>query len=869
MWTLEPGTDPVCQIDPGEPLQLWVSSAPEIDAEIEVRLLDQTLTASDGEAVQNGFLFRLEAPARDATVRVEARRGRARARWSLVLEPRPEWSRELRRLATTSPGALEERLAEAAPAARAESLSWLARFDLYAGDTESAFERLDAAIALHRQVGALSQSLDDALVKVHWSLEVDDFAAARTQLSTLPALPSSLGREHYQIDYYLGLLAADTGDPRTALKHLWDAAEQAERLGLEVERVQVEQLLGWQWQWLGRWDEALDLYARLEREGPRVLEDPCELAALYNNLGWRRLLAAEAGRATADPVPELLRALELLHQGDCPPGNFEAENVRTNLALAHLQRGRLEEARTELHRAQATSAEPPLLYRMWWRDLEARLAFAAGRLDDTLEIYRQVERLAADALDLDAAWRAAIGRAQVFAARGISDRALAAFERAEELLDRAVSQVPINAGRESFVAPRARGTRLFLDFLLHLERFDEAFELARRARLRGLRSLLQPDLERLTPEQQQRWDRLRARLSVLRQQIDRLAAEAWQVPGDRAPLRRAELEDLHQQLARTVDELNQILETSSAIDAGVRPASLADDELVLLYHPLSEGWAGFARHRGMLTVRRLGELDPEAAPEQLARTLLEPFSPQLERASTVRVLTLAALQSIDFHALPVAGEPLIARKAVIYGLDAAASEPSTSQAPPGVLMVADPNGDLPSARAETESIERLLASWRPRPAVLSLIGEAARPDRLRREIERAHRFHYAGHGVFTGWQSALPLAADGSLTVNDILALERVPAHVVLSGCQTGRTAVDGEGAGIAGLAQAFLTRGTRSVTAAVRPVDDADAARLMQHYYAALGDRIPESRALQIAQSALRREVSGADWSSFRLFER
>jgi CHAT domain-containing protein len=129
--------------------------------------------------------------------------------------------------------------------------------------------------------------------------------------------------------------------------------------------------------------------------------------------------------------------------------------------------------------------------------------------------------------------------------------------------------------------------------------------------------------------------------------------------------------------------------------------------------------------------------------------------------------------------------------------------------------------------------------------------------------------HYAGHGTFDGpdgWESGLPLAGGGRLTVADVLALRRVPSLVLLSGCETARTAAEGQVAGL-GIAQAFVLAGARVVVAATRRVDDALAARLMKAVYRALGagDR-DLAAALGKAQLAIATESPDQDWSSFEV---
>ncbi|MEO1367698.1 MAG: CHAT domain-containing protein, partial [Acidobacteriota bacterium] len=66
----------------------------------------------------------------------------------------------------------------------------------------------------------------------------------------------------------------------------------------------------------------------------------------------------------------------------------------------------------------------------------------------------------------------------------------------------------------------------------------------------------------------------------------------------------------------------------------------------------------------------------------------------------------------------------------------------------------------------------------------------------------------------------------------------------------------------------AFLTAGSRSVIAAVRPVEDRTAATLVQHYYAAWSQGTAPPEALRRAQLELRRQDPAADWASFRLLE-
>ncbi len=94
--------------------------------------------------------------------------------------------------------------------------------------------------------------------------------------------------------------------------------------------------------------------------------------------------------------------------------------------------------------------------------------------------------------------------------------------------------------------------------------------------------------------------------------------------------------------------------------------------------------------------------------------------------------------------------------------------------------------------------------------------------------------HYAGHGRnlgLGGWDSVLVLADDSTLGVGDILALPRVPAAVVLSGCETGASDAHALAGGM-NLGRAFLLAGTRTVIAASGALDDEIAALVGAELY-------------------------------------
>jgi tetratricopeptide (TPR) repeat protein len=101
------------------------------------------------------------------------------------------------------------------------------------------------------------------------------------------------------------------------------------------------------------------------------------------------------------------------------------------------------------------------------------------------------------------------------------------------------------------------------------------------------------------------------------------------------------------------------------------------------------------------------------------------------------------------------------------------------------------------------------------------------------------------------------------LTANDIARSGLRADVVVLSGCATGDgSALRGEG--VLGLTYGFLANGSRSVVAALWPIEDASTARFMKEFYGAYRKSGRAADALRIAQLRTRGSAASTVWSSF-----
>jgi tetratricopeptide (TPR) repeat protein len=867
---------PVCSLRPEPRLDLWVKAEP--GAKVEIRAGGRRLDIGGVEA-GDGRRFKLQLPlgASPLTVRLCQADGSCGPPWSLNLA-RPEvpsWFDELNRLQQSGrSGEVRQRLERLLDTASARErglvLRLLAQQTLNVDETAAAVY-IERGIAADRAQRCVSGEVEKITWLARIYLEQGRFSDARRSLEGLRPPPEAPFGSKYQTTYYQGLLADKVGDYRSALERLRQAADLAERIGNLQYRWKAEQVLARLLQDLGRSQDAARLFSRL-REDPYP-EGGCDLGELLTNEAWARLLEREAGGEVGDPTPELRQAQAVFEKNRCSP---ELRlNGDLNLALAHQQAGRWRESRAALERARPLIPRANLRERLWAVDLEAREAIADHHPERALRLYDELAGMAEASQSFEGRFRAAFGRARARIALGQRPAALAALAEADRRIDEQSWHVPVDEGRDTLVAQREVATRLYLELLLEDGQRAPAFVLARRARSRLLRQLAIRDrLAGLTPVERRRWDQALSRYWELRHAADHQGAEDWKLPADQKRRAREarvlQLAEARRDLDGAIADLGDPTSPGDRGDSGLAPPGRG--EVVLAFHPLPRGWAGFAAYEGGVEVSRLDLPSPlPADPAAVSHLLLAPFRAVLSRAGRIRVLPYGPLRSVDFHALPLGGEPLLARHLVTYSLDLPLRAASSPSARPLALLVANPRSDLgylPAAREEAEAVAAAIGGWRSGWTLKRLDGAAANSAAVSAALPGADLFHFAGHGSFAGfagWDSELPLADRSRLTLGDVLTLRRVPRWVVLSACDAGRSSQQAPVEGI-GLAQAFLLAGSQAVIAATRPVADRTARDLLSDLYRDWRPGTDLALQLQSAELACRRRDPKADCASFRL---
>lgn len=850
---------PVCLLPDDGRLLIWVSHPAPVTVTADNRPVQPQLA----DPADGGTRYTLEIPADARRLKVSA--GDAML-LDLAVDRRSHDETLTRAWSLLREGQLDEAEALLGPITEGphagETTALLGRIALSRGETDAARHHLERAMDINLRTGEHYAGLRDATVLSYLEMhKTRRFDRARIALQRFVPPTPGHAESRYFLDNFLGLVAINSGDARSALAHLQAAVRQADRMGWDRRSLNAGMVLAVQLQQLGRRDDAIDL---LESWRHRIPADsrPCERADYYTNLGWTRLLLLETGARAADPTPDLTTALTL-YQEHCSADS--RVNGWINLALAAFHAGHLELAAAHLESARNEIPSPELRMLLWSNDIDARIALARGDAQLALTRYHALEALASATLSPSARWRAAVGRAAALDALGQPTDALAAYAEAEQQLDGDIFRVPLDAGRESLMAARDWATRRHIDLALRVDDVELAFDLTRRARARVLRSVSTGRTTAgLSPDARQQWERALAEYATIRDAMSEDNALSWSLPADEL----ARLEQLNRErgdsLKRILDEAISAL-GSADLDQHFRPAR--DGELVLAFHPLAKGWAAFARSTNGLEGRVTQ--CPDNEPAETATCLIATFADAIDDADTLRLLPIGALRNVDFHALRLGDDVLTAKVAVTYGADLAESPRQASVSRDKnrrALIVADPRGDLAAARTEAARVATALdgaGGWSYR----TLSGEAATDRAVRNGLAGTALFHYAGHARFLGprgWDSELALAGDSAFSVSDILAMDQVPATVILSGCETARTSDDTPPETI-GLANAFLAAGSTTVVAATRPVNDTTAQSLVQGFYAHWSD-VGAPEALRRAQLALREKQPDSDWAAFRL---
>jgi hypothetical protein len=826
---------PVCHLGPSDELRIFVPG-PSRDVRL---LLDGEPQAVRTATVPDGVRASLRGLGE----------GTLELRTDDDSKHRP-WSLELRTLETPSVLETAQRLAEQQDRAGLSRLvphtHWvaverellLARVARRQSEVERALRHQERAATRAERSGELSLYVKARLAKSHaLAFELHDLAAARRELELLEPIRSRVPDLEAYAPYYRAIVRLEAGDITGAIADLRRSETWARRLGLTAllryigeRRATIDLALGHRTAGISRMRELLR--AAADRG------DGCEESILATNLTWA--LVSSCGAACVDEARRVGRHALELSTTACPDAS-DAANDRTNLALAALHAGELDEARRWLDAVDAAAMSTQ--FRLGLLEVEARVALARGEVSAAFPFARRLIAEAEAASRAHGIYRGHVLMADLFSRAGRSSRALEARQKAEAVLDRMALRVPLIGARHAFLTARDDNVRELVDLLVEAGHPKAAMDALRRARARSFGwARISPAIARLPPARLERWSALIGAYRDQRRALDRAAEADWTLAASELKAARARRAGLKARLEALLTEALDLLPS-------VRVRAPPPSQRATLHL----GWVRLAS--GPIV---LGVLDDDAfvVPWEGGDRLPDAVAQRLGRADRVRLHPYGDFVERDLHALKWRNAPLAARVPVAYALDLS-DDPGF---PPlrAALVVVDPEGALERGRAEADLVR---AGLRPTGMRVDLL-RPARVDvgRLREALGRADWFHFGGHGSYDPadpWSGGLALGDAARLGLGDILTLPKAPSVVVLTSCEAGRSAARGGEA--MGIAHALVSAGARFVVGPSRRVSDEAAFRFAQAFYRASGS--PSARYRE-AFTAM-----GSEAAPFRVF--
>lgn len=613
-----------------------------------------------------------------------------------------------------------------------------------------------------------------------------------------------------------------------------------------------------------------------------------------------RVLAASDARAGADA--EAARALGIAQEMSDARTARKAALVRGETALRAGEPARAHEfaasARTgasplEEAQADALSAAATLLGGdPCAARIEASRASSAARA-------LGVRTVEIDCIVVHAACERALGEA---------DAAIDLLTRAVELAEEMRGSLVAERHRAAFASTRLRVyEELALELLARNDRasLEQAFAAVERARSRLLLDAMLRAIERV-PEDgastQPELSALRARLSALHARGLDGANDA--PSGERRGIPPGILSEMRV-LEQSIDALVVRLQSGDAPASGVgslfaKPIRMEDiaarlepTDALVAYFQAGDELLAFAFFEGELAcvralasasetsdlvekllfqlragVRAEGNAKPSAALDALARALhARVMAPVLDAhpAIVARATRLVVVPFGALHALPFAllddGDARLIERFELHLAPSASIACMTVRARCGgdALVVGVSDASAPLIDAEVAAIAARLSAR-------VVAGDEASIAAFRSAARGARVVHLACHGRFV---PSLPSAsgvrlADGWMPLRDIVELCLDADLVFLSGCETGRHAVD-IGDELAGIARAFLAGGARRLVTTLWSVRDAAAVEVATRFHEGFSRGLRPSAALRAAMLAsIRNRVHPSWWAPF-----
>jgi CHAT domain len=824
---------PKCEMGKERRLTIWVAHS--TDAHWKVITERGPALVRGDSAVDGGTRLTVEVPPGVKTISLADPTGRVR--WSLGIGEVTAHEQIDKLLARGRSGKFDEALADleilrerATSDERGPASAAIGRMALALGQVGRAEPAFRASIAAAMAEGRIADVVRDGSALV-WALVMLEqrFGDARILLEATTVFADQYPEGQVWTDYHAGLLAAHTGDIRTALTHYRAAERKGRRLDRTtlVENASME--VAFQLTRLGRSEEAI---AAMKRIPPPA--DPCARASWALDLAWMSMQRPR-GRTPDRRDPEIWEALISAERAtqSCPDPH-RALMAIINSAEYALEIDDDPQIARLVAAMQALPVGREVLLGAWRSDVRGRWFLRQKKARLALTAFEDQIRMARGAGLMEEEFRGEAGAGRALLALGRRASAIGRLKAAQTLLGRMMRDVPLGEGRESFSGGHDDAVRTLVSALVDSGAVREALRIARGTRAAELVHTARIDrLSRLTSAARLRWDEALGRYHRIRSEVEHQAESDWTLPREALAQIRASRQGRAEQARAELDNAYRWL-VDDRRDQREHELDLSDPmplQVYLAFFPGPRGWYAFAATQARVIARRMDDTALASASE--AAKVLSLFRSELTSARRVRFFPYGASDRVDWHAVPWNGQPLSASLEVEYGLDVPTrtGARAAQNVPRSALIVTNPTGDLPASTSEGDLVVHALASWQ----VTRLQGVGATRGAVLGALKGARLFHYAGHAEVAGAEglsSALLLHENARIELGDLLASQSVPDFVVLSACDA--ASASSPYPSLMGLGQAFIAAGAQAVIAPNRPISDTAALAFMSAFYPA-----------------------------------
>ncbi|ERT04965.1 TPR repeat family protein [Lyngbya aestuarii BL J] len=379
--------------------------------------------------------------------------------------------------------------------------------------------------------------------------------------------------------------------------------------------------------------------------------------------------------------------------------------------------------------------------------------------------------------------------------------------------------------------------------------------------------------ENLTPEEEQKRNRLDQLLTEVKQQFNQFSRS----PEIRSLIEKLSFEAREQTLS--LGELDRLRDKLGELNAVLFYPLILEDRLELVIttpnSPPLRRTVNVTKEELYRTIVRfrLALQDPNqdavAPAQKLYKWLFEPLENDLKAANTEVIIYApdGVLRYIPLVALHD-GKQWLAQRFRVNNITAASLEEIDTQPQPEPKVLAGAFADqslvrsakigerdvqfagLPFAGIEVEELKNTL------PNTTAYVDEAFSLEAIKPQMNGYNVLHFATHAAFVPGdpsESFIVFGEGENPTLRDVenWSLSNVDL-VVLSACETGLGGFDNNGEQILGLGYQFQNQGARAVMASLWKVSDGGTQVLMNSFYAALQQGYTKTEALQIAQNTL-----------------